>query len=190
MGKLSALFLSLAILTASSAAQAFFVEVGASYGRDKKTFDANNAIDSESVTASLSFYFWDRVALEGSYTDATAIRTEKATSIDPKRNIMQKTQILGADVIFMFADRTAFFQPFVKGGVAQVNRRQTIDIEGQTSTTLEPESAVVPSYGLGFKLALTDSFNIKVSYSIWQTPIGGGQKTDDTSLKAGVTWIF
>lgn len=189
MGKLSAFFVSLAILTASSA-QAYFIEVGASYGRDKKTFDANNAIDSEAITGSLSFYFWDRIALELSYTDATGLRTEKATALDPKRNIMQKTQILGADLILMLADRTAFFQPFVKGGGAQVNRRQTIDIEGQTSTTLEPESAIVPSYGVGFKLAMTEAFNIKVSYNIWQTPIGGGQKTDDSALKAGVTWIF
>jgi hypothetical protein len=182
--------LAVSLLLSSSPAQAFFTEVGASYGRDKKTFDSNNYLDTESITASLSFYFWERVALELSYTDATALRTEKASPTDAQRNILQKSQIIGADLIWMLADRKDFFQPFVKGGGAQVSRRQQIDIEGFGTQVLSPETAIVPSYGFGLKLMITDSFSIKFSYNLWQTPIDGGQRTDDSSLKAGVSWIF
>lgn len=186
----SALAVSILLSFIAVPAQAFFTEVGASYGRDKKTFDANNYIDSESLTGSLSFYFMDRVALELSYTDATVLRQEKASVTDAKRNILQKTQIIGADIILMLADRKDFFQPFIKGGGAQINRRQEIDIDGFGKQTLAPESATVPSYGLGLKLMVTDAFSIKIAYNVWQTPIGGGDKTDDTALKAGVSWIF
>lgn len=173
-----------------SFAQAQYTELGFSYGRDDKTFDANNKIDSESMTGSISFYFLERFALELSYTDATTIRKEKASATDPQRNITQKATVMGADLVMMLADKKAFLQPFIKGGGAQISRKQEIDIEGFGKQTLEPESATVPSYGFGLKILLTDALNLKFSYNIWQTPIGGGAKTDDTALKAGISWIL
>lgn len=169
--------------------QALFTEVGLSYGRKKQSFDANNNYDSESTTASISLYFAEKLALELSYTEAAGIQNIQYT-VDSPRTIYQKTRIIGSDLIVVFADKKALIQPFIKGGVAQIRRVQTIKDGTISVQTLEPDVAIAPSYGLGLKIALTDTFGVKASYSVWQTPIGGGAKTNDSALSAGVTWIF
>jgi hypothetical protein len=171
-------------------AHAMFTEVGLTYGRKKTTFDANNNYDSESTTASVSLYFAEKLALELSYTDATGIQNQQASAADTPRTIYQKTQIIGADLIFVFADKKALLQPYIKGGFAQISRRQEIKDGNFPTQVLEPDVAVAPSYGLGLKVALTETFGLKVSYSVWQTPIGGGAKTNDDAVSAGITWMF
>lgn len=184
------LFLALSTVFISNISQAFYTEVGLSYGHDKKNFDSNNYTESESITGELSFYFWEKIALELSYTDATSLIKQKASTTDPSRTTQQKTKVLGSDVILMFADRKAFFQPFIKAGIAQIDRRQEIKIEGFDTQSLEPEVANVPSYGAGLKMLITDAMSLKLSYNIWRTPIGGGTYTDDNSTRAGISWIF
>lgn len=182
------LFVVLSLLT--SEAQAFYTEVGLSYGRKTTTFDENNSFDSESVTGSLSLYFLERMAVELSYTDALGLRKEKASASDAKRTTTQKSQIMGADLILTFADKKSLFQPYIKGGGAQISRYQEVKIEGQDTFTIEPETATVPSYGAGLKIQFSESFGLKFSYDVWKTPIGGGLQTDDSSIRAGVTWIL
>nr|BFD58531.1 hypothetical protein CKG001_06380 [Bdellovibrio sp. CKG001]BFD61959.1 hypothetical protein BdHM001_06400 [Bdellovibrio sp. HM001]BFD65796.1 hypothetical protein HAGR004_08180 [Bdellovibrio sp. HAGR004] len=178
------------LLSTSLPAHALFTELGLSYGRKTTTFDQDNSFDSESITGSLSLYFLERMALELSYTDAKGVREEKASASDARRTTTQKSQILGADLILTFADRKALFQPYIKGGGAQISRFQQIKIEGQDTYTIEPESVTVPSYGAGLKIQVTESLGIKLSYDVWKTPIGGGLQTDDSSVRAGVTWAL
>ncbi|MGZ3796625.1 MAG: outer membrane beta-barrel protein, partial [Pseudobdellovibrionaceae bacterium] len=180
----------LMLLLLPLSAPAMFTEMGLSYGRKKTTFDANNNYDSESTTGSISFYFDEKLALELSYTEATGIQNQQASPVDTPRTIYQKTQIVGADLIVVFADKKALFQPYVKGGAAQISRRQEIKDGNFPTQILAPDLAIAPSYGLGLKIALTETFGLKASYSIWQTPIGGGAKTNDDAVSAGVTWIF
>jgi hypothetical protein len=171
-------------------AHAMFTEMGLTYGRKKTTFDANNNYDSESTTASVSLYFAEKLALELSYTEAVGIQNQQASSVDLPRTIYQKTQIIGADLIIVFAEKKALFQPFIKGGAAQISRRQEIKDGNFDTQTLAPDVAIAPSYGLGIKIALTETFGLKASYSVWQTPIGGGAKTNDDAISAGLTWMF
>ncbi|MGZ3772380.1 MAG: outer membrane beta-barrel protein [Pseudobdellovibrionaceae bacterium] len=189
MKKLFSLTL-LTVLIFYTPAQALYTELGLSYGRKTTTFDENNSFDSESITGSVSLYFLERLALELSYTDAKGLRQEKASITDPQRTTLQKSQIVGADLILTFADRKALFQPYIKGGTAQISRYQQVKIEGQDTYTIQPETATVPSYGAGLKIQMTESFGIKLSYDVWKTPIGGGLQTDDTSIRAGITWIL
>lgn len=174
----------------SSYAYAVYTEMGLSYGRKTTTFDQENSFDSESITGSLSIYFLERLALELSYTDATGLRKEKANLTDPRRTTHQKSQIMGADLIIVFADKKALFQPYIKGGGAEIKRFQEVTIEGVGSSTIEPATATVPSYGAGLKIQLTETFGLKFSYDVWKTPVDGGQQTDDSSMRAGLTWIL
>ncbi|MNL01693.1 hypothetical protein D3C87_1221710 [compost metagenome] len=180
----------LTLILSVSTAQALYTELGVNYGRKTTTFDKNNTSDSESVTGSISFYFLERVALELSYTDAYGIRKEKAYSGDAQRTTTQKSQIIGADLILMFADKKALFQPYIKAGGAQIVREQEVKIEGLDTYTIAPETATVPSYGVGIKIPFTESFGIKLSYDVWKTPIGDGAQTDDSSIRAGITWVL
>lgn len=178
------------ILLSTATAHALYTELGVSYSRKTTTFDEYNSFDSESVTGSLSLYFLERMALELSYTDAIGLRKEKASASDAKRTTTQKSQIMGADLILTFAEKKALFQPYIKGGGAQISRYQEVKIEGQDTFTLQPETATVPSYGAGLKILITETFSIKLSYDIWKTPIGGGLQTDDSAMRAGVSWVL
>lgn len=169
---------------------ALYTELGFTYGRKKTTFDASNNFDSEYMTGSVSLYFAERTALELSYTDAVSLQNQRASSADTPRTVYQKTQIVGGDLIYVFADRKALFQPFIKGGMARISRRQEIKDGIFNTSPLDPDEAIAPSYGLGVKIALTETFGLKASYSVWQTPIGGGAKTNDDAVTAGVTWMF
>jgi outer membrane protein W len=182
--------LNFVFLLSATSAQALYTELGFSYARKTTTFDENNSFESESKTGSVSLYFLERMAVELSYTDALGVRNEKASASDPKRTTTQKSQIMGADLILTFADKKDLFQPYIKGGGAQISRYQKVIIEGGQTNTLEPENATVPSYGAGLKIQLTESFGIKFSYDVWKTPIGGGLQTDDSSVRAGVTWVL
>ncbi|MDG0816816.1 outer membrane protein [Bdellovibrio svalbardensis] len=184
------LFLVAALSLASLSANAMYTELGASYGYKTQTYDANNNNRTESLTGSISLYFWERIALELSYTDATAIVESKAYTADPKRTTKQQSQIMGADLIFILADKKALFQPYIKGGMAQIKRTQTIKIEGQDTYSNDPENAVAPSYGVGLKVSLTDSFGLKFSYDAWKTPVGNDTQTDDSAFRAGITWVL
>jgi hypothetical protein len=180
----------LLLITNLNSASAMYTELGLSYSRKTTTFDENNSFDSESQTASLSMYFLERMALELSYTDALGLRYEKASNSDPKRTTTQKSQIIGSDLILTFADKKSLLQPYIKGGGAQISRFQQVKIDGQDTYTLQPETATVPSYGAGLKIQLSDAFGLKFSYDVWKTPIGGGLMTDDTAIRAGLTWIL
>ncbi|MFM6929312.1 MAG: outer membrane beta-barrel protein [Bdellovibrio sp.] len=186
---LSAFALSATTLFSFSA-HAIYTELGAQYGHKTQTYDDNNYNESESISGSVSLYFWERIALEISYTNATAVVVSKAFAADPKRTTIQKSQIFGTDLILILADKKALFQPYIKGGMAQINRKQTIKIENQDTYENEPESAVAPSYGVGLKIPLTESFGIKLSYDAWETPISGDSKTNDSAIRAGVTWVL
>ncbi len=180
--------LNLMILLMAAPAMAFFTEFGTAYSRKKTSFDSNNYTDSESITGSISFYFFERIAIEVSYTDASSIRQEKIGG--SQYTTYQKTKVVGADLIYVFADRKATFQPYIKGGGAQLTRQQTIQVDSLDREILDPDVAVVPSYGGGFKIALTDSLNFKMSYDAWKTPIGGTLTTDDSQIRAGLSWVL
>lgn len=183
-------FIVLVLFALPMTAQAMYTELGFTYGRKKTTFDANNNFDSEYMTGSVSLYFAERIALELSYTDAVSLQNQRASSADTPRTVYQKTQIMGGDLIYVFADRKALFQPFIKGGMASISRRQEIKDGSFNTSPLDPDEAIAPSYGFGLKVALTETFGLKSSYSVWQTPIGGGAKTNDDAVTAGVTWMF
>lgn len=168
-------------------------EVGLSYSRKKTSLNADNYADSESITGSVSLYLAERFALEMSYTDATGIRREKinagATDIDLISVLT--TKVYGADLIWVLADRKDFFQPYLKGGAARLERKSEVkDYKLNQPYALEPDVATVPSYGVGFKIAVTEQFGIKISYDAWKTPLGGGSFSTDDSLRAGITWMF
>jgi opacity protein-like surface antigen len=186
-------FLTLGQLFAFSAS-AVTTEVGINYNRKKSSFDANNLTNSEYTTGSLSFYFSDRVAIELSYTKALAIREEKIVSgstVLSQQTIVQTTQALGSDLIWVVLGRRTYFQPFLKAGAAQLKRVQEVkDHLNNTVLSLEPETAIVPSLGAGFKIAITEQLSVKISYDTSRTPVSSNTFVNDDQLRAGLAWMF
>jgi hypothetical protein len=167
---------------------AITTELGVSYAQKKTTFNQDNSIVNESITGSMSLYFFERVATEFSYTEATGLREELV--MGNKQVTFQKTGILGADLILILLGRSYFIQPYVKGGAARITRKQEVKVANLDPTRIEPNPAIVPSYGAGVKISLTQTFGVRLSYDIWKTPVGDGTTTDDSQMRAGVTMTF
>jgi len=163
-------------------------EVGASYGAKKTTFDRNNFSETESITGSLSFYFLEKLAIEMSYTEAIGVRQEFV--LGNKQLTYQKTTVVGGDLIVILMDKTNVIQPYIKGGAARITRKQEIKYASLDPIIVEPEIAFVPSYGAGLKIAIATGFGIKLSYDVWKTPVGDGSTSDDTNIRAGLTFMF
>jgi hypothetical protein len=180
----------LAVFFSSFSAHAIFTELGVNYAERTTYFDTSNSIKTKSTTASFSFYIWEKLGLELSYTNGIMERYESYTSngILVNSTITQYQTITGSDLILSFADRRAFFQPYVKGGMAYIKKRQVVtDNYGSSAVELAP--GTVPSLGAGFKFMLTEAFGLKFSYDQWATP-NQNLSIKDTAMRVGLTWVF
>ncbi len=179
-----------ALFTLITAVQSFAIttEISLSYSSKKTSFDKDNYVASQSITGSVSFYIFERTALELSYTDALAVREEKI--LNSTQTVVQTTQVYGADLIYVFADKTSVIQPYIKGGVANIRRRQESKKDNLDMDPISPDPATVPSYGVGLKLLMTQTFSFKISYDAWKTPLEEGAYTDDAALRAGVSLVL
>ncbi|OYZ22991.1 MAG: hypothetical protein B7Y39_07010 [Bdellovibrio sp. 28-41-41] len=175
---------------------AFLTEVSVSYAQKKTYFNNLNYNNTESTTGSVSFYFMEKVAVELSYTDASVLREEtifNGTGFQQQTSL-QKMAVYGSDLIFMLADRKAVFQPYVKAGVAQIQKTLTTKNAGVFVYDTDPINSTSPSYGAGIKISLSEAFGIKFSYDAWRTESkdsnGNKSNVEDTSLRAGITWML
>ncbi|MCK6599145.1 MAG: outer membrane beta-barrel protein, partial [Bdellovibrionaceae bacterium] len=145
---------------------------------------------------SISFYFMEKLAIELSYTDASILREESiynGTGLQ-QQTTLQKVLVYGSDLIVMLADRKAVVQPYVKGGISQVKKTLTTKSSEVLVYETSPINSISPSYGAGIKISLTESFGIKLSYDAWRTESkdsnGNKSTIEDTSIRAGLTWIL
>lgn len=173
-----------------STANALVTELGVSYSYKKSTFDENNNIESQSTTGSVSFYVWERVAIEMSYTNGLYTKKEMQPNMLSAvlRTTTQYTDIYGADLILVLADRNAMVQPYLKAGAAQVSRRQVVQ-DGPSNPSWEIKySGLSPSYGAGLKILLSQTLSLKASYDIIQTPVDNNTKVEEISGRIGLGW--
>lgn len=167
---------------------ALVTELGLSYGYSKKTFNTANFYQTESKSASISFYFLEKLALETSYTDSFYESQESDST--STRTVQQSTTIFDSSLIFILLDKKHFIQPYIKGGAAYIKKSQRMRYLNSSTNELPDSNGWAPSYGAGLKFILNDRFSIKVSYDVWETPLSDGTKSDDNALKAGLSWYL
>ncbi len=178
----------LGLLAFQCPAQALVTELGLSYSYQKKTFNATNYYQSDSKGASVAFYFYDKLALEINYTDSFYEGQE--SDINSTRTVQQSTTVLDTSLIYSMLDRKNFVQPYIKGGAAYITKNQTVRYLNASAIPIPPSSGWAPSYGAGLKFMLSERFSIKLGYDVWQTSLSDGTKSDDTALKAGLSWYL
>lgn len=184
-------FLALCLALASPAF-AINTELGINYSYKKSAFDSDNNYEQQGATGSVSLYFWERIALELSYTNSLYVKKEKQPEMAGAflRTTTQYTDVYGADLIFILsADRKAVFQPYIKGGAAQVKVRQVVQDQGSSAWEIN-YSGLSPSVGIGFKFFLTDAFAVRTSYDAIQTPVNNETKVNDVTGRVGISWMF
>lgn len=184
------------ILLLSVKSFAFLTELSVSYAQKKTYFNSQNFNNTESTTGSVSFYFMEKLAIELSYTDASVLREEtifNGTGFQQQISL-QKIVVYGSDLIVMLADKKSLFQPYIKGGVAQIKKTLTTKNADIFVYETDPINSTSPSYGAGLKISLSEAFGIKLSYDAWRTEtkdsVGNKSTVEDSSIRAGITWIL
>ena len=182
------LLLLLCFLGFQPTALALLTELGVTYSYQKKTYNAANYSQSDSKGLSVSLYFLEKLALELSYTDAFYESQESDTQ--STRTIQQSTTMMDSSLIFAFFDRKNFVQPYLKAGVAYIKKNQSVRYLNASVIPIPESSGWAPSYGAGIKFVLSERFSIKVGYDAWKTSLSDGTKSEDSALKAGLSWYL
>lgn len=177
-----------AISLIAPASWALVTELGLSYGFQKKTFNASNYYQSDSKSASVSVYFLEKLMLELSYTDGFYEGQESDST--STRTIQQSTKMADTSLVFMLLDRKGMIQPYLKGGVAYISKKQEVRYLNASVMPIPESAGWAPSYGGGLKFALGERFSIRLGYDVWQTPLSDGTKSDDSAFKAGLMWAL
>lgn len=175
----------------TSVGHAGLMEVSATYSTRSSRIDDNNYTESQSWTGSFAWYFLEMSALEFSYTNGLGEQSLMAVGDPGQTHYYQEVEMEGADVVLTLASHTSFLQPFVRGGMAHLRKRIfRKDFQGDTTLYGAPVDSIVPSYGFGLNIKITEEFGIKGSYDRWQSGTNGNSSIWDDALKAGVSWYF
>ena len=173
-------------------AEAMYTEIGINYIYKMSYIDSLNGIEQQGITGSISFYFWDQIAIETSYTNSLLVKNEQNISaLSPSvRVTSQVANIYGLDLIYVFGDRKATFQPYIKAGVGYMDKVQTTQIDNNPPWTVGPFQGLAPDYGIGLKYFVTDTIALKLGYDVVVTPIDNNNTAQDINGRAGLSWIF
>jgi opacity protein-like surface antigen len=180
------------LLLISLTSSAVFVELGVNYSYKKSTYDGLNNTEQQSTTGSLSFYAWEQLGMEFSYTNGLYVQKAKSygSSTALQRTTTQFSDIYGMDLIYLITGKQTKFQPYIKGGAAYIRKKQVVQDDGQVPNEAVPPAGVAPSYGVGLKFFITESLAIRAGYDVLRTPIDNDSKVDDITGRLGLSWIL
>ena len=184
-------FLYTAIMLASAAAHAGFVELGLSANYRASGYDADNYINSVSYTGSFSYYFWEMCAWELNYTRGYSVQATKASGAnEPKSKIEDSIEMTSLDLVLSLAERQDPFRPYVKTGVGYLTKDRYRKIDDDPRELIQSQDGIVPSGGLGFALSLTKEFSIKLGVDAWTSPLDEKPLVVDYAGRVGVSFMF
>ncbi len=185
--------LLLLLLLLPSSAWAGFLELSALGSYRKSSVNDDNFSETRSFTGSIAWYFLEQSAIELSYTKGfvkTQSQELNGVVLEPVTSITNFT-MYGADIVFSFAPRDAFFRPYIKGGISYLEKSLETE-SGGVIFTAEQDGQFVTG-GAGFKLSITKTFAIKIGYDVWHGPLQAEEDEDETTdnaLRGGITWLF
>jgi hypothetical protein len=195
--RLSVIFVAVAasIFFGASEAEAGFMEIGGSGSYKKSNIGTDSFDESQSLTASFSYYFDESSALELSYTDGLSRRVIGQSQPDGQLTNMYY-KMIGLDLVLTLGEREATLRPYVKiGGVYIMDKRFVTQYWSGGNvfpeSTRQDPAALVPSAGVGFKLSLTKSWSLKVGVEAWSSRSVSEQPvTVDYSGRVGLSCMF
>lgn len=171
-------------------AHSSFVEFGLSGSYRRSNLDENNFTETNSITASASYYFLAQSALELSFTKGlTTVRTNGSSVTE--QTTKTEFQLIGLDFILSYGERESRFRPYLKMGMVYVDSK--IIIQNSFSTTpdtIEPEAGIAPSAGIGAKILLSKHFSFRFGMDAWTSPLSQDPVEFNYAGRLGISWIF
>lgn len=189
-----AIFSLVTLLFSSTVAQAGFIEVGASGTYRKQNVGADIFSESYSITGSLSYLFDEMSAIELSYTEGYGRTVVGATTNGATKELISSATMASLDFVYTFGDKGAVLRPYLKAGAGYLIKKEITEvIVGFPNRTYNEDTGFVPSAGVGFRLALTQTLSLKVGVDGWSSqPIGKENRNSkiDYAGRAGISWLF
>jgi hypothetical protein len=141
---------------------------------------------SQRVSGSVGFYLTSTTELEVTYTDSRSLYNSEPA---PKTITVTRDRTLGCTLSQHLLPRSSFLQPYIKGGAAQLNRRQSVVYNGaqQPETTLKQPSAVL---GAGLRLNVLSFLSLKVEFTTYLINFQMREARQNYEWDAGVSFVF
>lgn len=174
-------------------AHAIAAEVSLSYTYLRRSFDELNWFANQASTAGISIYLGQRIATELSYTNGLYVKKERdvaSLNSTAQRTTTQHTSSYDASIIFLFADRSASVQPYLKAGGSYIQRKQEVQSDNDIPFSITPSDALAPSFGAGLRIKIGEQFGIRMAVDGVQTPIDDASSIYDFSGRVGLTWML
>lgn len=157
---------------------------------------SSDSFDSTtSYTASIAYYFAEMAALELNYTKGQSERFVPSEIADSRT--LFDFSLVGLDLIFTFAERSAPFVPYIKTGIAFITEKEVTyeftdhnNPAGSRSATVPFDSVFVPSVGFGLKTRITETVSFKIGMEAWTSDKLGNDEHWDMAGRAGISWFF
>ncbi|MEK6553818.1 MAG: outer membrane beta-barrel protein [Bdellovibrionota bacterium] len=186
------LIFALILVGTASAANAGIMEISYTYSTRNSFIDDDNFQKSFSHTGSFAWYFIEQSAIELSYTKGEGEVSGKAASDAGPVKYTTQFEMYDASLILTFGGKTSFFQPYIKGGAAWIDKtiyRDNPITKGEKISSTD-KSDPVPSYGVGFRLFITQNISFKASYDTWKAGESGSDERWDDAVRGGVSVMF
>jgi hypothetical protein len=165
-------------------AQGGFGELSATGSYSRSNFGNNTYSTTRRWTTALSWFLTSVTALELSYT-----ATDTFFNYDPVQTTSINEQALGLSLVQALVPQSFVIQPYVKGGVAQYNRKQSGTISGIPTAPTESKS---PSglLGAGAKIFLLRNFSLKIEAVTFLPDLLIKEAKNNFTVSGGFGWQF
>ena len=164
------------------------MEVGLSGSYRRSNLDQENFTDTKSITGSMTYYFYALSAVELSYTKGlTTVQTDP--SLVTGQTAKTEFELIGIDLILSLGEKESLVKPYFKLGAVHVQSKIIIQNSFATDT-IEPESGVAPSAGVGVKLALSKQLSVKLGLDCWTSPLSQKPVEFNYAARSGISWLF
>lgn len=186
LGRFFALLAAFTLLTLP--AQAGYFEISSTGSYRNNTVNDYTYSRTQSITASVAYYFWELSAFEVSYTDALS-RSYGRTAISGTDYVeTSRVKLFGGDFVFSFAGRQSSFRPYIKIGGANQTKTWIYE-EGLVNTRVDTDGLSLTG-GFGFKFLLTEAFALKAGVDAWSNPLSEEKRIIDYAANAGISLMF
>ena len=180
------------VIFSFGSASAGLMEVSYTYSTRNSFIDDDNFQKSYSHTGSFAWYFLEMSAIEFSYTKGESEISGKPSDETTPIVFLTQFEMYDTSLILTFAGKNSFFQPYIKGGAAWIDKviYRTDSTVANKKVSETDRTDAVPSWGVGFKLFVTKNMSLKASYDTWKAGESGSDERWDDAVRAGLSILF
>ena len=172
------------IITIPQFSHAGLFELGSGFALNRSNYEDGSYTWTRRYSFSFGYYFTQDSELEFTFQDSVT-----RTVVTGVQDVSFHDQVFSLDLNYYFLDEEAMFRPFVKGGVAQLNRDATGSYSGgyRPPGRTDQLSAIL---GAGAKVKLNQHLGLKAEFSTYLTGASIATWKDNLALMLGISFFF